>query len=119
MKNLVLFVVGSLVMWAAIVGAMWISSTEDYLPQEEIVEPQMNADELILYYILDYWGERLDATYNQADIENCPWEKGNWVDDVASEMDWQDVVNMYLITMPDWGTDDDVEMLEFIISNTK
>ena len=115
MKKVLFFVVGLIVMWALTFGAMWISSTQDYLPQESIyVSHEFDRDEIILFNLLDYWGEELDDYYNSANIEECPWERGNWLDDVASEMDWQYVAG-YIIAMPSFGGDDDYEILDIII----
>lgn len=70
-------------------------------------------DERILATLIEVWGEELDATYNDADLTTCPWEKGNWTLDVASEMDWERLIP-YILSLPDFGTDEDYEMLSII-----
>lgn len=76
-------------------------------------EPEWTRDEIIQATLLEFWGEDLDRTYNQADLEECPWEEGNWVLDIASEMDWEDLIPL-IINMPDFGSDEDYEMLDII-----
>lgn len=69
-----------------------------------------SRDEIIMATLLEVWGEELDATYNQADLTECPWEEGNWVLDIASEMDWEDLIP-YITALPSFGSDEDCEML--------
>ena len=60
--------------------------------------PSVNQDSIILINLIETYGERLDSTYNQSDL---PTEKGNWLFDVASELDWQDLIK-YIISLPDF-----------------
>jgi len=110
MKQIMLFGVMCLMLCLTIMGALWISATNDY------PEWKPSSDELILSDLLDYFGDRLDTYYNPADLTECPWEKGNYVDDVLSEMDWEYVAG-YIIALPDFGTDDDYEMLDFLTNH--
>lgn len=58
----------------------------------------IDEDSLILSNLIEQYGTRLDSAYNQSDLQI---EKGNWVLDVASEMDWQDLIK-YIIELPDF-----------------
>lgn len=75
---------------------------------------ELHCDETILANLLDFWGEELDACYNSADLTECPWEKYNWLNGVACEMDWQHLAG-YIIAMPQYGTDEDVYIMDIII----
>lgn len=119
MKQIIAFVAMCLIVLLVIIGALWISATEDFVPQEVYNQTDpvgysgFDKDEIILYTLLEVFGEQLDNTYNPADLELYPYEKGNWVDDVASEMDWQTLIQ-FITNMPDFGTDYDYEMLDEI-----
>lgn len=68
------------------------------------------SDDYILSQLIEVYGARLDAYYNPS---KDPVEKGNWILDVASEMDWEDLVN-YIVNLPDFGTDSDLDELYYI-----
>lgn len=119
MKQIIAFGAMCLVMLLVIVGALWISATEDFVPQEvynqtnPIGASDFDEDEIILFTLLEVFGEQLDNTYNNADLELYPYEKGNWINDVGCEMDWRDLIP-FITNMPDFGTDYDLEMLDRI-----
>lgn len=65
----------------------------------------IDEDSLISLNLIENYGQRLDSTYNQEG------PTGMWLLDVASEMDWQDLIK-YIIELPDFQDSEWAELYD-------